>query len=175
MINFVIRIQRPIIIGLLPFFCCFLLDLPAVAQEKIKDEQRISNIRWTTKDEVIVINYDLKGSPDDKYVVDIKMKKDNDASFAIVPITISGDVGEGPYAGTNREIQWYYRRDYPQGFQGEGYYFEIHVRTISHQDMMLYYILGGAALAGGIIAIAVTRGQNTTPPTLELPTPPARP
>jgi len=175
MIQALHRLRKPVIAGLIPLFCWFALNVPATGQDKVRDEQRISNVRWTTKDEVIVINYDLNGSTEDQYTVDITMKRENDPSFSAVPHTVEGDVGEGFFAGTNREIQWYYRRDFPQGFQGEGYFFEIHVRTISHQSTWLYYALGAAAVTGGVIAILVTRGQDHTPPTLELPTPPARP
>ena len=169
---------RFILLGLLPQLLFLLVYTPGYSQEKqenVTDANRVTNVKWTTKDEVIIINYDLKGAPDGKYEVKVVMKREGDNSFVAIPRTAEGDIGEGFFAGVGREIQWFYRRDYPQGLQGAGYYFEFQVKTVNQQSKWLYYVAGAAALTGGVLAFIVTRGQDHTPPVLELPTPPARP
>ncbi|MBI1806230.1 MAG: hypothetical protein HYR76_04155 [Ignavibacteria bacterium] len=175
MITTLSRYRRRIILGILPALLCILVKTPVIGQAQSNEDNRTSNVRWTTKDEVIIINYDLTGSPDNKYEVNVLMKREKDDSFAANPHTVEGDIGEGVTAGTGKEIHWSYRRDYPQGFQGEGYYFEIHVKIINQQSKLIYYLAGAAALTGGLVALIVTSKQDHTTPTLELPTPPGRP
>jgi hypothetical protein len=171
-----LRYRRSIALFMLPFVSILVLHIPATAQEPAAaDETRGTNIKWTTKGDIIVVNYDLSGSPESKVAVSVVMKKEGDPAFSAVPLTVEGDVGEGFFAGTNKEIRWYYRRDYPQGFQGEGYYFEIHVQDVGQPTTWLYYVIGGAALTGGIIALLVSKNQNTVTPAVELPLPPDRP
>lgn len=174
-INKLFYYRRTIIIGIMPFLICLLIDIPCLAQEKSPDEPRSANMRWTIKDEVIIINYDLVGALDTKYNVQVEMKRKNNPSFAAIPVTVEGDVGEGYFAGTNREIQWYYRKDFPEGFKGEGYYFEIQVKPIGHQNMTLYYVAGGVAVVGGLVALLASKSKSTTTQPSELPIPPGRP
>jgi hypothetical protein len=161
---------------LLPAITVFLLTYPVSAEPEGKSDASITNIRWTSKKDVITINYDLNGTADQKYSVDIAMKKDNDSTFFIIPTTVDGDVGSEVAAGTNREIHWYYQHDYPKGFAGPGYYFEIHVKLVEQQSNLLYYIVGAAALSGGVVALLIGKGQNSTfRSNLDLPMPPGRP
>ena len=133
LMNTMQRLRRPVLGTLLPFLLALLLHTPATAGT-LEDAPQGTNVKWTVKDDVIVINYDLKTDPELKFSVDIVMKRDNDPSFEAEPVTVEGDIGEGYFSGTNREIRWYYRRDFPQGFEGEGYYFEIHVKQLAKQD-----------------------------------------
>ena len=169
--------QRPMILVLLPFLCLLLFWTPAFSRTSgTNEEPKSSNVKWTTKNDVIIINYDLSGSPDDKYIVSVLMKKEDDETFIIQPLTVEGDVGEGLFSGTNREMRWYYRRDYPQGFPGKGYYFEIQVKEISQTNMMIYYIAGGVAVVGGLVALLASKNQTNKPPDAgDLPFPPVRP
>ena len=172
------RYRRLIILFLLPCVGILLLHSPVAARadDDANKDATISNIRWTTKSNMIIINYDLNGSADSKYSIDIVMKRENDPTFSIIPKSVEGQIGQGAFAGQNREIRWSYQRDYPRGFEGEGYYFEIHVQTMSEKSMMLYYIVGAAALTGGLVAVLLGKGQGGTfNGNLELPTPPVRP
>jgi hypothetical protein len=165
--------RRLILGGLLPFLAAMLLHVPARAD--VQDTQpQGTNVKWSVKDDVIVINYDLKTDPDLKFRVDIVMKRETDAEFAAEPVTVEGDIGDGYFAGTNREIRWYYRRDYPQGFEGEGYYFEIQVRPIGKESKWMYYTVGAAAILGGVVAFLVSKNQDELPPG-GIPLPPGRP
>jgi hypothetical protein len=167
--------QRLITIFVLPFLLLLLLHTPAAARVEGNEEARSSNVKWSMKDNVIIINYDLIGSVDNKYLIEVVMKNDKDPSFSVIPKSVEGDVGEGMFSGSNREIRWYYQQDYPRGFEGGGYYFEIHVNPVSQQSNLLYYILGAAALTGGAIALLLGKGQGPTSGSHELPMPPSRP
>ncbi len=170
------RCRRGIKMVLLPFVAILVLHVPAAGQDSNpQDGPRGTNIKWTTKGDLIIVNYDLNIPADQRVVVDVIMRKEGDPIFSAIPQTVEGDVGEGQFGGNSREIRWYYRRDFPQGFQGEGYFFEIHVREIGTPMTWLYYVVGGAALTGGIIALLVSKNQNTVTPAVELPLPPDRP
>ena len=175
MLTKILCFQKPILLGLLPLLFALLIDVPAFAQEKSSDDEKPTNVKWSTKDETIIINYDLNSPAGEKYDISIVMKREGDESFAVVPSAVEGDIGVGLFAGTGREIRWYYRRDFPQGLQGGGYYFEIHIKMIKESSKLIYYIVGAAAVTGGLIVLLVSRNQNTTIPPLDLPTPPARP
>ncbi len=169
------RSKRLIIPMLIPLLLLLFVEAPVFGQGKSPEEVQTSNLKWSIKDDVIVLNYDLMGSPDDEFDLSIALKKEGEASFAVVPKAAEGDIGRGYFAGKGREIRWFYRTDYPGGFSGEGYYFEIHVQLVRKQSKLLYYALGAAALAGGILALIVGQKDNPPPPPYELPGPPARP
>ena len=170
------KLQKPIILGLLPVLLTLLVKAPAFAGDEVKADEEVkgTNIRWVVRDDVIVINYDLLESVDIKYRVDVVMKREGDETFAAIPLTVEGDIGEGFFAGANREVRWYYRRDYPSGFQGAGYYFEFRIEKIGEDNTLLYYALGAAAIAGGVIAFIVG-GSQEDPPVVGIPAPPGRP
>jgi len=176
MIAFFDSLRKPVVYGLLPILLCLLVKAPAVAGDRPSADEEVqgTNIRWVVRDDVIVINYDLLESVDIKYRVDVIMKREGDEAFAATPLTVEGDMGEGFFAGKNREIRWYYRRDYPSGFQGAGYYFEFRIEKIGEDNTLLYYALGAAAIAGGIIAFIVG-GSQDEPAVVGIPAPPARP
>lgn len=170
-----IKFRKPVIFGLLPLFLCLTLNMGSLAGNKPTDQDAQStNVRWVVKDEVIIITYDLLEPSENRYSVNVVMRREGDAEFAAVPQTVEGDIGEGFFAGQNREIRWYFRRDYPDGFQGAGYYFEFRIEIVGQDNTILYYALGAAAIAGGIIAFVVGKSQDE-PPEPGLPAPPARP
>lgn len=169
------KITKPLIIGLAPLLLILLIRVEAFAQTQSSEEPQGTNVQWSIKNDAIIITYDLIGDPDAKYDVRIIMKRENDPSFNATPVTAEGEMGEGYFAGTNKTIRWYFRRDYPQGFQGEGYYFEVRVRNISPKSNWLYYAIGGVAVAAGVIALIVSNSQSEKNGAVELPLPPTRP
>jgi hypothetical protein len=172
-INKITKYRRLIICGLLPFLLTLLIKIESFAQNG-SDELKAENVKWTVKNENILIYYDLQGSPDVKYDVSVKMKRESDSSFVAIPATVEGDIGQGYYAGLKKEILWHYRFDFPEGLQGQDYYFEIYVKEAAKQKYLLYYIAGGAAIIAGIVALLVNKNPGTPPPR-ELPYPPVRP
>lgn len=164
---------RTITICMIPILTIFFVTEASFSQSQSDESPVITNVKWVTKSDLIIVKYDLVGSTKNKYEIDVVMKKEDDPTFNIKPLTIEGDIGEGYYAGENKEIRWYYRRDFPQGFSKEGYYFEIYVKPVAESKTWLYYVLGGVAATAGIVAIITTKGQEPKPK--ELPYPPTRP
>src|SRR5881394_118889 len=97
------RFERSITLGLLPLLLLLFLHVPAFAGDSSGPEGETSNVTWTTRGDLIIINYDLEGEPDSRFAVVITMKNENDSAFAIIPRTIEGHVGEGVIAGAQRE------------------------------------------------------------------------
>jgi len=174
-INRIYCIRHKIILGILPILFCFITNIQSLAQEKSDDEVRITNLKWTFKEEVIIINYDLIGTLERNYKVNVTMKRKGDPSFSVVPKTVEGDIGIGNFAGTNREIQWYYRSDYPNGFKDDRYYFEIDAKPISEGSNLIYYIAGGAVAVGGLVVLLSSKSKSSSSQSIELPNPPGRP
>ncbi|MDI6804152.1 MAG: hypothetical protein QME58_09940 [Bacteroidota bacterium] len=165
---------RIITICMIPILITFFVTEASFSQDKSDELPIGTNLKWITKSDIIIIQYDLVGSAKSKYEVSVVMKKEDDPTFNIKPLTVEGDIGEGYYAGENKEIRWYYRRDFPQGFSKEGYYFEIYVKPVAESKTWLYYVLGGIAATAGIVAIVTSKGTDEQKPK-ELPYPPTRP
>lgn len=164
---------RAITIVIIPILFTFFVTEISFSKNQSDESPVITNVKWVIKSDIIILTYDLLGSADNKYEVSVVMKKEDDPEFNIKPLTIEGDIGEGYYAGKNKEIRWYYRRDFPQGFSKEGYFFEIYVKPVATSKTWLYYVLGGIAVTAGIVAIITTKGEEAKPK--ELPYPPTRP
>lgn len=169
------KYQRPVNFILIPMLLLLLVQSGTIAREEApSDDVKPTNVRWLVKEDIIIVNYDLNASLDARYRVSVVMKREGDESFTIVPKTAEGALGEGFLGGSNKEIRWYFKRDYPQGFKGEGYYFEITVEELSQDSNLLYYALGGAAIVGGVVAFIITKSAGVTA-TDNLPPPPGRP
>lgn len=172
-INKIYNLSQFLIYILLPILLNIFVDVQSFAQSSV-DDVRAVNVKWALKNEVIVLNYELPGSPDKKYDVKVIMKRESDPIFYAVPATVEGDIGEGYFSGLKKEIRWYYRRDYPQGLQGEDYFFEIQVKEVAKPNTLLYYIAGGVAVTAGVVALLMSKNPSSPPPR-ELPFPPVRP
>jgi hypothetical protein len=124
----------------------------------------LSNIHFETKDNEVIIYYDLSGDKKDEYEVEIFLKSEADLLFKLTPINLSGDIGEGYFVGKGRKILWQYTRDLGAPLDGDEYYFEINVTRLG--GIPWYYYVGGTALAGGLAAILVIKkdeGESKTP------------
>lgn len=143
----------------------------------LQDEpMRIENIDWKVEGDVVLITYDLIASSEELYRVDLVLKNEKDASFRYVPEQTSGAIGEGEFGGVRRVIRWEYRKDVPEGFSGDGYYFEITVESI-HGMSPWVYVAGGVAVVGGAAILLLGKSGGTLPPKngKQLPDPPVRP
>lgn len=167
---------RPIAAALLPFLVMFLLDAPAFAQEKPGEKGRIENARWQVAGDVVVITYDLVADANLAYEVNITLTRESNKNFRLAPRTVSGAVGRGKFAGIRMEIRWEYKKDVPQGLEGEDYAFEFSINVIKEEggSNLLYY-LGGLGLAGAAAAAVLLGGskQAASPTSTGLPAPPS--
>ena len=172
-----LRYRKGIVFGLLPSLLCLLIQVSGYARTPQSGETPIRNVRWMQKGDVIIINYDLVGLPEDEYDVSVVVRQKNDSTFAVAPFSVQGDVGVKQRAGINKGIRWQYRLDFPQGLNGATYYFELTARMPSKPGNLLYYVIGGSALAAaGFIALVAGNHENTPAAGApELPLPPPRP
>ena len=161
--NAFLKYKHVIIVGLLPFLCIMLLKTAALAGRD-SDGREISttSVKWVVKNDLIIIKYNLKTDPNMKIKVDILMKNERDTSFTAELVTAEGAIGEGYYNGNSHEVRWLYRRDYPNGFVGEGYFFEVRVQETEKENHWIYYALGAAAIAGSVVALIITNGQEAS-------------
>jgi hypothetical protein len=166
MMSKLLRHQKTIVLGLIPTLLCLFIDPQCFAQD----------IRWMERGDIIFISYDLVGSPEDTYDVQVVMKLKNDTTFVAIPFSIEGDAGVGHFAGISRGIRWHYRQDFPQGFGGDSYYFEITAKRVTTPTNNFYYLIGGSAIAAaGVIALIVSLSSGSENTVHELPLPPGRP
>lgn len=108
----------------------------------------VKNVRFEVSGNRILITYDLTGPSDQTYIIKVTLKRRQIPSYENVPKTVSGDIGEGKYSGTGRQINWEMLRDYPNGLEGDDYYFRIEAKMISQGSNFLYYLGGGVAVVG---------------------------
>ncbi|HZY09729.1 MAG TPA: hypothetical protein VFF29_01100 [Bacteroidota bacterium] len=154
-----------------------ILDVTAIARTTQQEEPRVSSVDWKVVGDIILITYDLVGSTEESYEISVVLLREKDPSFKAIPKSLAGDVEKGNFVGKGREIRWEYKKDFPEGLQGEDFYFEVSVQTISGGSSLLYIVIGGAVAAGGAVALLGGKKSESTPgpPGTELPSPPPRP
>ena len=138
--------------------------MQAVAQDQIK----VQNVRFEVEGTRIVVRFDLQGPIDRDYSVKMLLRRAGNQSFVHVPKSVLGDFGEGRFAGSNRQITWDILKEFPQGLEGEDYYFVVDVEMIKPTSKLIWWIGGGAAVVGGALyllkdTIFPPKGAAATP------------
>lgn len=87
------------------------------------------NVHFRIIDGRMEVFYDLPKNYDSIHVK-IVFRKKSAPKFKYVPQFVSGDIGIGTYSGLNRKIVWYYKKEPPTVFTGDGFYFEIKAKRI---------------------------------------------
>lgn len=157
-------------------------DATAMASHAPQDEVKGALKSVELKSRFIIITYELKESESESYEVSFELRKEKDPLFKVQVISATGDIGVGKFSGGIREVRWEFARDYPSGLwqltrdsqQGlaGGYYIEMTVKMVRGSNL-LYYIGGGLAFLGGVVALLVLGSKATGPK--ELPSAPSRP
>lgn len=144
------------------------------AQVPAGTEGRIENARWSIVGNTVVITFDLVADANLEYDISIVLKRERDVSFKLVPRTVGGSIGKGKFAGSRREIRWDYKKDVPQGLYGDDYVFEfvIHPITNTGGSNVWLYLIGGATVVGGVVAIIFKPWDITGGEQSGLPDPP---
>jgi hypothetical protein len=168
------RVVEAVILPLL-LWC---LDVPVLAAMPRQDEVKIAIRTVEVKSGFIVVTYELVAPASESYEVSLVLLKEGNASFKVPVRSASGDIGEGKFSGTSRQVRWEYAKDYAGELAGDGYYFEITVTKVSGSNLLYYIGLGGLAVVGGAVALLAggKKAETSTSSTSsELPTPPGRP
>jgi hypothetical protein len=92
-----------------------------------------NNVHFRIIDERLEVFYDLPVNHDSIYVK-IVFRKKSAPKFRYIPQFVSGDIGIGTYSGANQKIVWYYKKEPPSVYTGDGFYFEIKVKRISEKQ-----------------------------------------
>ena len=135
----------------------------------------VSNVQFAVSENKILITYDLIGSPDESYMITVTLRRKQVSSYQYVPKSVTGDIGEGKYSGTGRQISWDILRDYPDGLDGDDYYFRIEATMIPKSSYLLYYIGGGAVVAGAAAYLLFFNNTGTQQQQWTFPQPIGRP
>jgi hypothetical protein len=161
-------------------FCFFIVLVFLITNEGTFSQGKIQASHEYSEGK-ITIYYEFQGDQNKIYEVMIKLKRTSDSDFEIIPADLSGDVGEGKFAGKKNRIVWAINEEEAAQLEGEDFYFDVIAEVIVEGGGIPWYVFaGGAALAGGTAAILLLGGTDsgettTTQPTSGFPTPPVRP
>src|SRR3990172_9719774 len=136
----------------LRYLLIVLLFVPSVAASSVRfaENVKVLNVRFEIVGTKIVVRYDLQGEADKDYTIKVILKRERSQSFTHIPKSVVGEVGEGRFAGQNRQITWDFLKEFPQGLEGDDYYFVIEVEIVSAGMSPLWYIGGGVGIVGGV-------------------------
>ncbi len=131
-------------------FFILIIEWMSLSEAKAGGWVDVRNVKYEMTEKQIVITYDLLGTPDTEYKVTITLKRRQMSSFEYTPRSISGDFGQGKFSGKGRQIIWDFLRDFPQGLEGDDYYFEVEAEILSSESETgtRIGIFGGLALPG---------------------------
>ncbi|MBK7259702.1 MAG: hypothetical protein IPI01_18270 [Ignavibacteriae bacterium] len=139
----------------------------------------IDNVRFEATADLVKIYYDLNAPVDMVHDVRIALRRESDITFTYRPLNITGDVGTIVFPGQKRRVVWEILKEFPDGLQGDDYYFVIEAEYVEPEGSSSWlWIGGGAAVVGGVVLLLV--GGKDTPPVIPpvpnvFPQPPARP
>jgi hypothetical protein len=138
----------------------------------------VENVSFSVLNENIIITYDLKGSVNQLYEIKLILRKTSYSDFMYIPQSITGNVGKGQTAGTNKRIIWDIKKDFPEELPGEDFFFEVQVQEINEDsDIFTWVGIGIAAVAavGAYIFISGNSSDETNGSNSGFPPPPGRP
>lgn len=146
----------------------FLFTNTIFSQQKVETN-------FEVKDQKIYIYYQFDGDPEDKYEIEVTLKRGHNPEFSYEPLELKGDIGKGYFAKKKCTIIWELKESETQQFaDGDDFYFEVVVDE-SKSKLWLYLLGGGVIVSGGIAAILLGMPRNDPPSETKLPMPPARP
>jgi hypothetical protein len=126
-----------------------LLEVSFISAACAGEDVSVRNVRFEMWGQSIKIFYDLQGPAGENYNVRLLLKRRQDPSFQYEPRSLTGDFGQGKFAGNKRQISWDIQKEFPAGLEGEDFYFVAEVEMISSRTSILWYIGGGAAVVAG--------------------------
>ena len=126
-----------------------------------QEANKVKNVRFEILGTQLVIRYDL-AAPNDTYKVRVVLRKESESGFVYVPRLLSGDVGEGEFAGTNRQVTWDFLAEFPGGLDGDDFYFVVEAEKAPWKLSPWYYIAGGVVAVGAASVYLLTQKSTTT-------------
>ena len=155
---------------------CLLVPSVSLARGLPDEQIKAQNVRFQVAGTKIIIRFDLEGPQDRDYTIKLTLKREQNQSFLHVLRATAGDIGEGRFAGKDRQITWDILKEFSEGLEGNDYYFVIEVELISRGMSPLWYVGGGLAIVGGVAAFLLNKGTAESPVATEaFPKPIGRP
>ncbi len=133
----------------------------------------ILSVKWKG-DSALVITYDLTGEPKSDYEVELHLLKEGDPDYDLTLKGVSGDVGEGKFAGSGKIIEWYPKADLPHGASDAEFKFKLIVERVTPWTPPWYLYAGGSVIVGGLAILLTKKDEPPPPPVYGIPLPPAR-
>jgi len=149
------------IINMLFFFLTllFFLNGKSFTQEKV-------DVSFEEINGKIFIYYTLNETTGSQYDVSLLLRRTSETSFSYAPSDITGDIGEGDFAGKKNTVIWNITDDEMNMFDGDDFYFEVIADAIVESEgIPWYYYVGGAVVAGSVAAVTLLGGDEKTTPT----------
>jgi hypothetical protein len=161
------------------FLYLIVLTMLLISQDIFSQGKIQASFKYS--DGKIFIYYEFQGDRNKDYEISIKLRRTNDANFEMIPDDLSGDIGEGKFAGRKNQIIWIINEDEESQLEGEDFYFDVTAEAIEEGGGVPWYVFaGGAAIAGGTAAILLLGKKESdettsTQSSNNFPTPPLRP
>jgi len=170
---------RIVAVTILPLLL-FLLEVPSIAMPAYQVKPVVRNVHVEFDKDVVIVTFDLVAKFGETYEITAALVKEDDPNFSILLKSATGDIGKGEFAGSNRRIDWDFKKDVPKDFAGgPEYSVEVSARWIEKGGggSWVYYVLGGAVVAGGAFAlVGLKKGGGEPTSAQALPAvPPGRP
>lgn len=144
------------------------------------EDNPVTNIRVERQGKLnVFIEYDLLGEPTDMYTVTLRVIRKSDSTFVHTPLNIIGDIGANIKPGKNKRISWRIADEYKPEFDNVDIEFVVAAIAPDAPGGVTteLYIIGGAAVVGLAVAIAILSSGKTDDGTQQnaFPVPPGRP
>ncbi len=157
-----------------------LFNVVALAAPRPSRGAKVEDVRFSMYSGIVIINYNLIGDPSAKYKIQLILRKGSDSAYVYFPKALSGDVGEGKFAGQSRQIIWALDQEFPEGLLGSDYYFVVHAEEMreSAGSLLLTWIGSGVAVLVAAATYVILSNHKTgsgSSTTLGFPAPPGRP
>jgi len=158
-----------------------MFEWSAVALANLEGEvSSLDNVHFEVAGDLVRIYYDLNAPLEQVHAVRVVLYRESDPAFAYRPVNLTGDVGTIVFPGAKRRIIWEFTKEFPEGLNGNDYYFVVEAEGLEPESSNLWWwVGGGAAVAAGVVVLLVAGGKSTgqvvIPPTVTFPVPPGRP
>jgi hypothetical protein len=138
-----------------------LLETGFISAARAGEDVSVRNVRFEMSGQLINVFYDLQGPEGENYSVRLLLKRRQDPAFQYAPRSLTGDVGQGHFAGNKRQITWDIQKEFKEGLEGADFYFVVEVEMISSRTSILWYIGGGAAIVAGAAVLLLGKGAQS--------------
>lgn len=157
-----------------------LINVVAFAAPGSSQQPKVENVHFSVYSGLVIVNYNLLGNSSSKYKVQLILRKGSDPSYTYFPKSLTGDIGEGKFAGQGKQILWLIDQEFPQGLPGNDYYFVVQAEEMeqSSGSQILTWVGSGVAVLAAAVTYVILSSSKSAPgnsTAVGFPAPPGRP